>query len=145
MFDFLPPHGLQHTRLLCPPTSLGVCSNHVHWVGDTIQPFCLCRPLLPTAFNLSQHQGLSQRIFASGGQSIGVSASALVLPMYIQGWFPLGLTDLISLLSKGLPKVFSNTTVWKYQFFSAQPSLWSNFHMHTSKFSHSYMENHSFD
>ena len=69
------------------------------------------------------------RLFASGDQSIGASAS--VLPMYIQGWFPLGLTGLISLLSKGLSRVFSNTIVQKHQFFSVQPSLWSNSHICT--------------
>ena len=70
-----------------------------------------------------------QQLFTSSGQSIGASAS--VLSMNIQGWFPLGLTGLISLLSKGLSRVFSNTTVQKHQFFSTQPSLWSNFHIHT--------------
>ena len=65
--------------------------------------------------------------FSSGGQTIGASASASVLPMSIQGWFPLGLIGLISLLSKGLSRVFSSTTIWKHQFFSFQPSLWSNF------------------
>ena len=69
-------------------------------------------------------------LFASGGQSIGVSASTSVLPMNSQGWFPLELTGLISLLSKGLSRVFSNTTVQKHQFFGAQPSLWSNSHIH---------------
>ena len=69
--------------------------------------------------------------FSSGGQSIGVSASASVLPMNIQDWFPLGLTGLISLQSKGLSRVFSNTTVQKHQFFSTQLSLWSNSHIHT--------------
>ena len=67
--------------------------------------------------------------FASGGQIIGASASASVLPINIQGWFPLGLTGLISLLSKGLSRVFSSTTVWKHQFFGAQCSLWSNSHI----------------
>ena len=69
-------------------------------------------------------------LFTSGGQSIGVSASASVLPMNIQGWFPWGLTSLISLQSKGLSRVFSNSTVWKHKFFSAQPSLWSNSHLY---------------
>ena len=69
--------------------------------------------------------------FASGGQSIGASASASVLPMNIQGWFPLGLTGLISLLSKGLLRVFSSTTFWRHQFFNTQPFLWSNSHIHT--------------
>ena len=70
-------------------------------------------------------------LFASGGQSIGVSASTSVLPMNSQGWFPLELTGLISLLSKGLSRVFSNTTVQKHQFFGAQPALWSNSHICT--------------
>ena len=67
-------------------------------------------------------------LFASGGQNIGASASASVLPMNIQGWFPLGLAGLISLQSKGLSRVFSNTTIRKNQFFSTQPSLWSHIH-----------------
>ena len=115
----------------CPPTSPGVCSNHVHWVGDAVQPSCPLSSPSPFAFNLSQHSGLFQRIFASGDQSIGVSASALVLPMYIQGWFPLELTGLISLLPKGLSRAFSSTTILKYQFFGTQPSTWSNSHIHT--------------
>ena len=88
----------------------------------------LCKPLLllPSirVFPLSQ-------FFASGGQSIGASASASALLMNIQDWFPLGLTSFISLLSKGLSRVFSNTTVQKHQFFSTQLSLWSNSHIHT--------------
>ena len=71
------------------------------------------------------------QFFSSGGQSIGVSASASVLPKNIQDWFPLGWTDLISLQPKGLSRVFSSTTVQKHRFFSAQPSLWSNSHIHT--------------
>ena len=83
--------------------------THVHWVGDAIQPSSAAS--FPFAFNLYQHQ----IIFAAGGQSIGTSASALVLSMSIRDWFP-RLTGLISLQSKGLSKVFSRTTVWKYQF-----------------------------
>ena len=101
--------------------------THVHWVGDAIQ---LSHPLSlssPPALNLSQHQGHFQRV----GQSIGVSASASVLPMTIQGWFRLGMTGLISLLSKEFSKVFSSITVQKHQFFGAQPSLLSNSHIHT--------------
>ena len=82
---------------------------------------------------LSQHQGLFQWVSSSppGGQSIGASASASVFPMNIQWWFPLVLTGLISLLSKWLSRVFSNTTIQKYQFFSTQISLWSNSHICT--------------
>ena len=70
-------------------------------------------------------------LFTSSDQSIGASASASVLLMNIQGWFPLGLTGLISVQSKGLPRAFSNTTVWKHRFFSTQPYLWSNYHIRT--------------
>ena len=92
----------------------------------------LCHPLLllPPIFSASGSFPMS-RLLASGGQSIGASASASVLPMNIQDWFPLGFTGLISLQFKGLLRVFSNTTVQKHQFFSAQPSLWSNSHIHT--------------
>ena len=110
-----------------------LAQTYGHWVSDAIQPSCpLSSPSL-LAFNLSQHQSLFQMswLFASGGQSIGASASASVLPMNIQDLFPLGLTGWISLQSKGLPRVFSNTTVQKHQFFGAQPSLWSNSHFHT--------------
>ena len=97
---------------------------HVHWIGDAIQPsHSLLSPSPPT-FNLSQHQSLQMsQLFPSGGQSIGVSASASVLPVYIQDWFSLGWTGWISLQSKGLSRVFSNTTVQKHQFFGAQLSL----------------------
>ena len=82
------------------------------------------RPPCPPAFNLSQHQGLFQcQFIASGGQSIGVSASTLVLPMNTQGWSPLGRTSWISLQSKGLSRVFSNSTFQKHQFFGTQLSL----------------------
>ena len=91
----------------------------------------LCLPSPPT-FNLSPLASFPMsQFFASGGPSIGVSASTSVLPMNIQGWFPLRLTGLISLQSKGLSRVLSNTTVQKHQFFSAQPSLWFNSHIHT--------------
>ena len=89
--------------------------THVHWVGDAIQPSHSLSSSSPSAFNLSQHQGLFQWI--NSFQSIGVSASASVFPMNIQAWFPLGWTGLISLQSKGFSRVFSNTTVQKHQFF----------------------------
>ena len=123
--DSLWPHELQHTRLPCPPLSPGVCSNSCplrRWCHPTIlSSVILCS---------SSHQSfpasgsfLMSWLFASGGQSIGASAAATVLPMNIQGWFPLGWTGLISLQSKGLSRVFSNTTVQKHQFFSTQLSL----------------------
>ena len=106
--------------------------NDVHQVGDAIQPLILCRPLLllPSIFP-SIRVFSNEPVFTSCDQSIGVSASASVLPMNIQDCFPLGLTGLISLLSMGLSRVFSNTIVQKHQFFSTQPSLWSNSHNHT--------------
>ena len=102
----------------------GFAQTHVHWVSDTIQP---SHPLLlssPHVLNPSQHQFCSMsRLFASGGQSFRASASASILSLDIQDWFSLGLTGLISLLSRGLSRVSSSTTVWKHQFFSAQSSL----------------------
>ena len=106
--------------------------THIHWVGDAIQPF---HPLSPSSasFNYTQNQGLFQMngLFASDGQNIGASATASGLPMNIQNWFLLGWTGWISLQSKGLSRVFSNTTVQKHQFFGAQLSLFSNSHIHT--------------
>ena len=114
MSNSLRPYGLQHTRLPCPSPTPGVAQSHVHRVSDAIQPF---HPLLSPsfAFNLPQHQGLFQWVSWSIGAS--ASASASVLTMSIQDWFPLGLTGWISLQSKGLSRVFSNTTVQKHQFF----------------------------
>ena len=129
--DCLRPCGLQHTRLPCPSQSPRVCSNSYslsQWYHLTISPsvvpfsFCLQSFLASRSFPVSQP-------FASGGQCIRASASASALPMNIQGWFPLGLTDLISLQSKGLSRVFSSTTIWKRQFFGVPPSLWSNSHI----------------
>ena len=123
--DSLQPHGLQHARPPCHSPTPGVYSNSCplsRWCHPTISSSVV--PFSST-FNLSQHQGLFQmsQFFPSGGQSIGVSASASVLPMNIQGWFPLGLTGLISLQSRGHSRVFSNTTVQKHQFFGTQLSL----------------------
>ena len=128
----LRPHELQHTSLPVHYQRPEFIQTHVHWLGDAIQPFHpLSSPSLP-AFNLSQHQVLFKCVnFASDGQSIGASASSSVLSTNIQDWFTLGLTGLISLQSKGLSRVFSNTTVQKNQFFGAQLSLQSNFHVHS--------------
>ena len=110
---------------------LELAQTHVHCVNDAIYHLILCCPLLlllsifPSIRVFPHHQ-----LFASVGQSIGASASASVLPMNIQGWFPLGLTGLISLLSRD-SRVFSSTTVQKHQFFCTQPSLWSNSHICT--------------
>ena len=122
------PRGLQHARLPCPSPSPWVCSNSYplsQWYHPTIlssvASFSSCLQSFPApgSFPVSQ-------FFASGGQSIGSSASASILPMNIQGWFPSGLTGLISLQSKDC-----NTTVQKHQFFSAQLSSQSNCHIHT--------------
>ena len=106
----------------CAPT-------HVHWVGDAIRS---SHPLLPP-FPLQSFPASGsfpvRWLFTSGGQSFGASASASVLPMNIQGWFPLGLTSLI-LLSMGCSGVFSSTTVWNHRLFSTRPSLWSNSHLY---------------
>ena len=120
--DSLQPQGIQHARLPCPLPLLELAQTHVHWVGDAIQP---SHPLLSPSpvFNLSQHQGQMSQFFTSGGQSIGPSTAASVLPMNIQDLFPLGWTVLISLQSKGLSRVFSTTTVQKHQFLGAQLSL----------------------
>ena len=119
------PHGLQHIRLASFTISLSFLKL-TSTESDAIQPSHPLSPHPPRALCLSHHRGL----FASGGQTIGASASDL--PMNIQGWFPnLGLINLISLLSKGLSRIFSSTTVWKHQFFGAQPSLWSGSHIVT--------------
>ena len=99
--------------------------THVHWVSDAIQPSHPLSSPSPPAFNLSQHQGLFQWVSSSHQvtQSIGVSAPTSVLPMNIQDWFPLRSTGCISLQSKGLSRVFSNTTVQNYQFFGTQLTL----------------------
>ena len=107
--------------------------THVHWVGDAIKPSHPLSFPSPPAFKSFPPSGsfLVGRLFASGGQSIGASASAWVLPVNIQDWFPLGLTGWMSLQSKELSRVFSNTTVQKHQFFGAQLSSQSNSHIHT--------------
>ena len=126
--DSLRPHGLQHARLPCPSPSPGICSNSCPLtrlchptISSSVGPFSSCPQSFPEsgAFPVTW-------LFASGGQSIGASAVALVLPMKIQDLFPLGLAGLISLQSKGLSKVFSSTTIQKHQFLGSQPSLWSN-------------------
>ena len=131
--DSLWPPGLQHTRLPCPSPSPRACSNSSplsQWCHPTISssvvPFSSCLQTFPTSGSF-----LMSQLFASGGQSIGASASSSVLPMNIQDWFPLGLTGLISLKSKGLSSIFFSTTVWKHQFFSTQPSLLSSSYIYT--------------
>ena len=133
MSDYLWPHRLQHARVRCPPLSPRVCSDSCplsQWCYLTILSiatflfFCLQSFPASVSFPMSW-------LFTLGGQSIGASASPSILPMNIQGWFPLVLIDLISLQSKGFSRVFSGTTIQKHQFFSTQPSLWSNSLIHT--------------
>ena len=131
MSDSLQPHELQHSRPPCPSPTPGVHPNPCpfsHWCHPTISssvvPFSSC----PQSFPASGSLQISQ-LFAAGGQSSGVSASTSVLPMNTQDWSPLGWTGWISLQSKGLLRVFSNTTVQKHQFFGAQLYLWSNSHI----------------
>ena len=163
MSDSLRPHGLQHTRPLCPSPSPSVSQFSRSVMSDSLQPHepqhtrppCPSPPprVHPNSCPLSWwcHPTISSSVvpfsscpqsfpvlgsflmswfFVSRGQSIGVSASS-VLPMNIQGWFPLGLIGLISLQSKGLSRVFSNNAIRKLQFFSIQSSLWSNSHIYT--------------
>ena len=133
MFDSLWPHEPQHTRPPCPSPIPGVHSDSrpsSQWchlaISSSVVPFSSC----PQSFPASGSFQMSQ-LFTSGGQSIGVSASTSVRPMNIQDWSPLGWTGWISFQSKGLSRVFSSTTVWKHQFFSAQPVLWFKSHMLT--------------
>ena len=133
MSDSLWPHGLQHTRLPCPSPTPRAYSNSCPsswWFHPTISPSVVPISSCLQSFPASGSFPMSW-FFASGSQSIGASASSTVLPMNIQDWFPLGLSGLISLQSKGLSRVFSNTTVQNHQFFSIQLSLWSKSHIHT--------------
>ena len=129
----LRPHELQHTRPPCPSPTSGVHPNPCplsQWchpaISSSVVPFSSC----PQSFPASESFPTSQ-LFTWGGQSTGVSALASFLPKKPQGWSPLEWTGWISLQSKGLPSVFSNTTVQKHQFFGPQPSSQSNSHIHT--------------
>ena len=133
MSNSLRPHGLQHARLPCPSSTPRVYSNSCplsQWCHPTISssviPFSSCLQSSPASRSFQMSQ-----FFASRGQSIVASASKSVLPMNTQHWSPLGWTGWISLLSKGLSRVFFNTTVQKHHFFGAQLSLRSNSHIHT--------------
>ena len=138
--DFLPPHELQHTRLPHPSLSPGVSSNSrplSQWCDPTISfsvtPFFSCPPSIPASGSFPVSW-----LFTSSGQSTEATASVSVVPMNIQDRFPLRLTILISLQSKGLSRVSSSTTVLNHQLSGAQPSL-------SSIFTHDYWKNHSFD
>ena len=127
----LRPHGLQHAGLPCPSPTPRACSNSCpssQWchpaISSSVVPLSSCLQSYPASGSFPMSQ-----FFASGGQSIEASAS--VLPVNSFHWSPLGLTGLISLQSKGFSRVFSNFTVPKHQFFSAQFSFWSHSHIHT--------------
>ena len=122
--DYLQYHELQHTRPSCPSPTLRAYSNSCpssQWCHQTFSSFVI--PFSCLQFSPASGSFPMSQFFASGSQSIGVSASASALSMNIQDWFPLGLTVWISLQSKGLSRVSSNTTVQKHQFFGAQLSL----------------------
>ena len=131
--DSLWPHGLQHARPPCPSPIPGVypdsCPSSL-WchltISSSVVPFSSCLQSFPTSGSFQMSQ-----LFASSGQNTGVSASTLVLPMNTQDWFPLGWTGWVSLQSKGLSRVFSNTIIQKHQFFGTQLSSQSNSHIHT--------------
>ena len=125
VFESLQPREPQYTRTPCSSPTLGVHPNPcpLWWwchttISSSVVPFSFCPQSLPASGSFQM-----SHLFASGGQSIGVSASASVLPINTQDWFPLGWTGWFSLQSKGLSRVFSNTTVQKHQFFSTQLSL----------------------
>ena len=127
------PHGLQHARQPCPSPTPGVYPNSCSlrwWCHPTASSSVIPFSSHFQSFSASVSFPMSQ-FFPSGDQSIGVSASASLLPMNIQDWFPLRWTDWISLQSKGLSRIFSNTTVQRHQFFGAQLSLQFNSHIHT--------------
>ena len=139
--DSLQPHGLQNARPPCPSQTLGACLNSCplsQWYHTTISSSVVPFSSQLQSFPASGSFPMSQ-FFTSGSQSFVVSASASVLQMNIQDWFPLGWTGWISLQSKGLSRVFSNTTVQTHQFFGAQLSLWPKSPIHD------YWKNHIFD
>ena len=133
MSNSLQHHELQHTRPLCPSPTPWVYPNPcpLSWwchltISSSAVPFSSCLQSFPASGSFPMSQ-----LFASGGRDIRVSASTSVLPMNTQDWSPLGWTGWISLQSKGLSRVLSNTTVQKHQFFCTQLSLYSNSHIHT--------------
>ena len=145
----LRPHELQHTRPLCPSQTPGVYSNSCpssRWchpaISSSVIPFSSCPQSLPGSGSFPVSQ-----LFTSGGQSIGVSASASLLPMNTQDWSPLGWIGWISSQSKGRSRVFSNTTVQKHQCFlqKHQSGLWSFLHSPTLTSIHDHWKNHSLD
>ena len=142
LLSCVPLWALWHSRILCHSQSPRVFWNSSplsSWchptISSSVTPFSSCPQYFP-----AMEPFLKSRLFTSGSHNIGSSASATVLPMNIQDWLPLRLTGLISLLSKGLSRLFSKSTVQKHQFYSTQPSLWFNSHIQTWL-----LKNHSFD
>ena len=142
MSDSLPPHGLQHARLHCPSLSPWVCSDSCplsQWCHPTtsssVSPFSSCRQCFPASGSFTVSW-----LFASSGQSVGVSASVSVLPVNFQAWFLLGCINLICLLSRGFSRVFYSTEVWKHLIFSTR--LLYGLALISI---HDYWKNHSFD
>ena len=132
LWDLIDP-GPQHANLPCPSLSPGICSNSCllsRWCHPTISSSVTRFSSCLWSFSASGSFPMCQ-LFTSDDQSIGASALASVLPVNIQGWFPLGFIRLISLLFKRLIRIFFSTTIWKHQFFGAQLSLWSNSHIRT--------------
>ena len=140
MSNSLQLHGLHHARLPCPSQNPEFTQTHTHWVSHAIQPFSV----IPFSSHLQSFSAPGSfpmsYFFTSGAQSIGVSAPASVLPMNIQDWFPLGWTGWICVLSKGLSRVFSNTTVQKHQ-----SSVLSFLHSPTLTSIPDHWKNHSLD
>ena len=131
--DSLRPHEMQHSRLPCPLPTLRLHSNSCpssQWLHPAISSSVVPSSSCPQSLPASRSFPMSQ-LFARGGQSTGVSASASVLPMNTQDWSPLGWTGWISLQSKGLSRVFSNTIAQRHQFFGTGLSSQSNCHIHT--------------
>ena len=143
MFDSLRPHELKHARPPCPSPTARVHSDSrpsSQWchqaISSSVVPFSSCPHALPASESFPMSQ-----LFAWGAQSTGASALASFLPKKSQGWSPLEWTGWISLQSKGLSRVFSNTIVQKHQFFSTQPSSESNSHIHTWPLDHTHTQN----
>ena len=131
--DSLQPHEEHHNRLACPSRFLSVCSNSCPLsqrchptISSSVTPFSSYLQSFPASGYFPTNW-----LFTSDGQSIGASNPSSVLPMNSQGWFPLGLTVLIYMLSKGLSTVFSSTMLWKHQLVGTHPSLWSSSHICT--------------
>ena len=131
MSDSWRPHGLEQARLFCFYYFLGFAQIHVHCADDAIKHLILCHsfPLLSSVFpsiSLFQRVGSLHQV----AKILEPQLQPTVIPMSIQDWFPWRLTGLISLLSEGISRVFSSTIIWKHQFFSTQPYLWSNSHLY---------------